>query len=305
MDYQAMTTDFIHTLKYYLIEIIPALGIGFFLSGLVHEFIPSHWINRHLGGRGMKGILYSTLIGTLMPVCCWGSLPIAMSFYMRGASLGPVLAILIATPATSINAIIVTGKFFGLKLAAFLFFSVISIGVTAGIVGNMIKVKRRELPDESCECPTCETDEGKSKPQKRGLSQRLLSVLKFAYIDMPKRIGVETAIGLLLAAFISTVTPVGYLVKNYLAGSAGYIFSVIFGLAMYMCATMGVPLVYAFVKQGLAIGPGFTLLLIGPITSYGTILVLKKEFGMKILGIYLSLICVTSVLLGYVYSLIR
>jgi uncharacterized membrane protein YraQ (UPF0718 family) len=36
--------------KEYLIEILPVLAIGFLLSGLIHEFVPSGWTERHLGG---------------------------------------------------------------------------------------------------------------------------------------------------------------------------------------------------------------------------------------------------------------
>lgn len=297
-------TEFFNVFKYYLVEIIPALLIGFFLSGLVHEFIPEHWVNKHLGGKGIKGILYSTLIGTLVPVCCWGSLPIAVSFYMRGASLGCVLAILIATPATSINALIVAAKFLGLKFAIYLFFSVIFMGISIGIIGNMIKIKPKAKPKAECECPTCEITAGKKPAPENTFQKRIKSVLKFAYIRMPKEIGVETLIGLVLAALVSVVAPIGFLVKNYLVGNIGYLFSTIFGVLTYMCATMSVPLVDAFIKQGLSIGPALSLLLIGPITSYGTILVLRKEFGAKLLVFYIASICILAVVLGHIFSLI-
>jgi hypothetical protein len=45
-------------------------------------------------------------------------------------------------------------------------------------------------------------------------------------------------------------------------------------------------------------------LLAGPVTSYGTILVLRKEFGTKILMIYLAVISVSSLFLGYIFGLI-
>ena len=63
-------------------------------------------------------------------------------------------------------------------------------------------------------------------------------------------------------------------------------------------------MVHALVSQGMNIGAGMTLLLVGPITSWGTILVLRKEFGGKILAIYLAAICVMSLALGYCFSLI-
>ena len=78
----------------------------------------------------------------------------------------------------------------------------------------------------------------------------------------------------------------------------------IFGLLMYICSTATVPLADALIKQGLSAGAAMVLMLAGPITSYGTILVLRKEFGTRILFIYLSLISIISLLCGFLYSLI-
>jgi uncharacterized membrane protein YraQ (UPF0718 family) len=282
-----MFYGFINSFKHYFVEMAPALAIGFLLSGIIHEFIPDRWINRHLGGKGVKGVLWSTLIGTLVPVCCWGCLPIAVSFRKKGASLGPILAMLVATPATSINALIVTAKLLGLKITTYLFFSVILMGITAGLIGNRIKVKKNIKDNDGCNCSESNPVHLDSLITKKSFFTRLISVLKFAYIQMPKDIGRETLLGLTMAASVDSIMPVGYLVKHYLRGGVGYLFALIFGLATYMCATMGVPLVDALIKQGLSRGAGFVLLLVGPITSYGTILVLKKEFGMKVLIIYL------------------
>lgn len=296
--------NFLNSFKHYFIEMFPALAIGFLLSGIIHEFIPDAWINKHLGGRGLKGVLWSTLVGTLVPVCCWGCLPIAVSFRKKGASLGPILAMLIATPATSINALIVTAKLLGLKFAVYLFFSVILMGITAGLIGNRIKLKKIIKNNDACNCKEADSGYPGSGITKKPLLYRLASVFRFAYIQMPKDIGKETLLGLAMAASVDSIMPVSYLVKHYLRGGMGYLFALIFGLVTYMCATMGVPLVDALIKQGLSRGAGFVLLLAGPITSYGTILVLRKEFGMKVLLIYLGLICSLSLILGYIFSFI-
>jgi len=296
--------NFINSFKYYFIEMAPALAIGFLLSGIIHEFIPDSWINKHLGGKGLKGVLWSTLVGTLVPVCCWGCLPIAITFRKKGASLGPILAMLIATPATSINALIVTAKLLGLKFAVYLFFSVILMGIAAGLIGNRMSVKK--ICDEDCDCGCDEGYHNSSElgAMKKSFASRAISVFKFAYIQMPKDIGKETLLGLALAASVDSLLPVGYLVKHYLKGPVGYLFALILGLVMYICATMGVPLVDALIKQGLDRGAGFVLLLVGPITSYGTILVLRKEFGLKVLLLYLGLISSLGMMSGYIFSLL-
>ena len=74
--------------KDYLIDILPYLAIGLFLSGLIHEFAPSQWVERHLGSGGVKPLFYSTLAGTVLPICCFGALPVAVSLRQKGARLG-------------------------------------------------------------------------------------------------------------------------------------------------------------------------------------------------------------------------
>ncbi|MFH1504366.1 MAG: permease [Candidatus Omnitrophota bacterium] len=291
---------FIFALKHYFIEILPALGIGFLLSGLIHEFIPDNWVEKKLGKKGIQPIFYATITGAILPICCWGSLPIALSFYKKGSRLGPVLAFLAATPATSISALLVTRKLLGIKFTIFIFFAVILMGLLIGIIGNRLSFKPRKSKKEICpHCPD-------SLPHihKKSFLEHIKEVIKFAFWDMPKEIGAELILGIVLAAGVSVWTPLGLWIKNNLGGVLGYIFALVFGLAMYICSTATVPLVDAFIKQGLSAGAGMVLLLAGPITSYGTILVLKKEFGIKILIVYLSFISASSLALGYIFSLI-
>ncbi len=44
--------EFFIVFKNYFVEVLHFLAIGFFLSGLIHEFAPSHRVERHLGGCG-------------------------------------------------------------------------------------------------------------------------------------------------------------------------------------------------------------------------------------------------------------
>jgi uncharacterized membrane protein YraQ (UPF0718 family) len=73
---------------------------------------------------------------------------------------------------------------------------------------------------------------------------------------------------------------------------------------MYICSTASVPLVHAFVSQGMNIGAGMVLLLVGPITSWATILVLRKEFGGRTLLTYLVVISIMALALGWFFSML-
>lgn len=333
-----MITQFFIVFKDYLIEVLPFLAIGFLLSGLIHEFVPSGWVERHLGGKGIKPLLYSTLVGTALPICCLGSLPVAVSLHQKGARLGPVLAFLVATPATSITALLICYALLGIKFTAFIFFAVIVMGLLMGFIGNLIRVKPRAFTSQNEQlaidpvcgmnveigkavkteyrgavyyfcCPHCQhTFESAPKnylgTYSKNIAHRLKHVFKYAFVDMVKEIGPELLLGLALAALVAAVTPIGKFVGEYFSGGLGYVFSLVFGLMMYICSTASVPLVHAFTSQGMNIGAGMVLLIAGPVTSWGTILVLRKEFGGKILLTYLVVVSLAALALGYCFSII-
>ena len=136
------------------------------------------------------------------------------------------------------------------------------------------------------------------------IAHRLKHVFKYAFVDMVKEIGPEMLLAIVLAALVATITPVGKFVGEYLNGGFGYLFSLVFGIMMYICATASVPLVHAFVSQGMNVGAGMTMLIAGPVTSWGAILVLRKEFGGTTLIVYLAVISLTALALGFTFSLI-
>ena len=329
-----MIVEFLVTFRDYLIEVLPFLAIGFFLSGVINEYIPAGWVERHLGGKGLRPLLYATLVGTILPICCIGSLPVAISLRDKGARLGPVMAFLVATPATSLSALLVCYGLLGLKFTVYIFFAVIVMGLIMGIVGNQLRAEPKAAASqtEAAKCPTCgmqvDTDNA-LKTERNGetynfccshcqeafedshgeathpqVTHRIKHVLKYAFVDMVKEIGPELLLGLVLAALVATITPVGEFISEYLDSGLAYPFSLIFGLMMYICSTASVPLVHAFLSQGMNVGAGMLLLMVGPVTSWSTILVLRKQFGNRILLVYLAVISIVSLTLGYLYSII-
>lgn len=316
--------DFLRNLYFYTVDMAPALAIGFLVSGFIHEIIPGEWITRYLSGKGAKPLLYATLAGILLPVCCLGSLPIALAFRKRGATLGPILSFLVATPATSLTAILVTYSLLGLKFTIFLCASVVCAGMLAGVIGNKMDIRR--FDEKTAVDPVCGVEVSKDasvklmyrgndlyfcsekcahafmREKSRKPAEKLKRALKSS-ADMVKDMWLELLIGLLLAALISSFNVISKVISMYLYGYFAYLFSAIFGLLMYICSTASVPLVHAFIYQGLDPGAGLVMLILGPVTSYGALLVVWRKFGLKVLSAYLVIVITTSIVFGYLYSL--
>ena len=297
-----MFDGFLRVLSHYVVDVAPSLALGLLLSGVIHEFVPQNLVDRYLTRKGLASLFYVTLAGVILPLCCFGSLPVAIGLRRKGVPLGPVLAFLVATPATSVTAILISWRLMGLGFTLALGAAVIVIGVIVGLIGNLIPVDAGGAVAEGC--PMCEDgDHTGHGHHSASAGLRVKSVLTYGFIDSPREIGLELTIGILLAAAVGSVGAIGVFIGNYLTGGAGYFFAAAVGPLMYMCATASVPLVHAFVSKGLVIGAGLTLLLVGPITSYGTMLVVLKQFGGRVLAVYLASITVLAIVAGYAYGL--
>lgn len=296
--------NFFSTFLHYIIDILPSLLLGFLLSGIVHEFVPQQLINKYLTNKGIKPILYTTLIGMLLPLCCCGVLPLAVSLKRKGVPLGPILAFIIATPATSLTAILVTWRLLGIWVTLYLCLSVVLMGFVIGIIGNLFPYKT--VKSESEECSMCEEgDHTGHQHHKKGFKNRIISILTFGFIDTFKELWRDLLIGIVLASVIASVKPLGEIITKYITGWQAYLIALVFGLLMYSCATGDVPMVHALISRGLSKGAGMVLLIGGPVTSYATILVMRREFGMKILLLYLGIISLFSLGLGCLFDLIK
>lgn len=293
--------NFFSNLRHYIAEIIPILVLGFLLSGIFYELVPQKVVKKYLVKKNFSTLVVVVLIGMILPICCIGSLPLAVGFRQKGVRLGNILAFLVATPATSISAILMTLRFFGVEFTLYLCLSVVILSIVVGLIGNYLDKRS----DDNTENSPSAIDFLEQFIPKKTFVQRISSILYYAFVFLPKEIGIEILIGLSLASLVNSFSIIKVFVENFLYGVYGYIFSVIFGVLMYICSTASVPLVYVLYKQGLQIGPSLVLLILGPLTSYATLLIIKKEFGSKILSLYLITIILFSVLSGTVLDLLK
>jgi len=120
---------------------------------------------------------------------------------------------------------------------------------------------------------------------------------------MPKEIGAQILLGIAVASLVVASTPIQYFIQTYLTGAVGYVFILIFGLIDYTCSTASVPLADALIKSGMSHGQGLTYLILGPITSYPTILVVKKQFGWKVVWMYVVVISIMSLSAGILFDI--
>ncbi len=124
-----MFVDILENFWYFLKEAAPWVLLGFLFAGLMKTFIPAQAILRLVGGGNIRSILIATVIGIPLPLCSCGVIPVGMSLHEQGASRAATLAFLVATPATTVTAIIITLAMLGWQFTIFYVLTAVVIAI--------------------------------------------------------------------------------------------------------------------------------------------------------------------------------
>lgn len=123
----------IQTIKKVAIYIFVGVGIG----AVIHNLIPTHWIESVLGGDNFYSVPLATFVGVPMYADIFGTIPVAESLLIKGAGLGTVLSFMMAVTTLSLPSMIMLSKAVKKKLMI-VFVSIVTIGII--LVGYMFNI---------------------------------------------------------------------------------------------------------------------------------------------------------------------
>jgi uncharacterized membrane protein YraQ (UPF0718 family)/copper chaperone CopZ len=269
-------TEFVQALWLVTAQMAPWLLLGFLVAGLLSVYVSARWLERHLGGGGFGPVLKAAVFGVPLPLCSCGVIPVAASLRRHGASPAATTSFLISTPQTGVDSIAVTGALMGPFFAVFRPVAALLTGVLGGGVVQATQT-RAEL--------TAPADTG-TAPDLRG--GRLRAALAYGFETLPRDIGNALAIGLVLAALISTLVPAGSLAGQFGGGILPVLVMIVVGIPLYVCATGSVPLAAGFIHAGVSPGAALAFLIAGPATNAATVTTLLKVLGRRTTAIYLA-----------------
>ncbi len=99
-------------------EASPWLLLGLFIAGLMKYWLPAKILSHHLG-HGKLAIIKAAFIGTPLPLCSCGVIPVAAELRRSGASKSATASFLVATPETGVDSITVSYAMLGPVFAIF------------------------------------------------------------------------------------------------------------------------------------------------------------------------------------------
>ena len=285
-----------------------ALGIviGIIFIGLLGQ-IPREFVIALLGRKsGITGIIRATFAGVLLDLCSHGILMVGAKIYERGASLGQVMAFLIASPWNSISLTLILWALVGFKWMITFLLASMMIGVISGLIFEFL-VNSKKLPDN---------------PNRISLSNdfKLIAETKLAlksfnfslsWLTKTLLQGLKDSrmvlrwifLGIILAALIRTFVSLDVFQTYFGATLLGLGLTLTVATILEVCSEGTVPVAADLLTRVNAPGNSFTFLMAGVATDYTEIMVLKEATGRWIIPLFLPLVTLPQILLlGFIFN---
>jgi len=271
------------------------------------ERIPRDLVISALGQGGtFKGIVRATAAGVLLDLCSHGILMVGTKLYERGASLGQLMAFLIASPWNSLSLTIILITLIGLGWTlAFIALSML-IGIVSGLIFDRL-VASKKLPAN----PNSATGES-SLP----IAPQIIALIKDADYS-PKAIarllwdGLRDSrmvfrwllFGIVLAAAIRAFIPLDTYQTLFGPTVAGLLLTLLAATIIEVCSEGSAPIAADLLSRAAAPGNGFTFLMAGVATDYTEVMVIKDATRSWKIALFLPLLTLPQVLLiGYLLN---
>jgi uncharacterized membrane protein YraQ (UPF0718 family) len=303
------------------VELAPYLLLGFLIAGVLQQVLKPRWWSRHLAGEDLKSVTFASLVGAPLPLCSCSVLPVAVSMRKSGASKGATSAFLIATPETGVDSIAVSWVLLGpLLTLARVLGAIVSAIVTGAAVSWFVRrgLDRPDAPPvqpapaDACghaapgaasapvqraEAAAAHADHtAHAEPRGRSFPQR---VLRYAFVEMMDDLAASLVVGILLSGLIAAAIPPELFQSPLAHGFPGLLLMLAIGIPIYVCAAGSTPIAAALLLKGMSPGAAFVFLLASPATNLGSLVVLSRHLGRRVVLVQVAALAAITLLLGW------
>lgn len=275
-----------------------ALGIIFvgILAGVPRELVMS------ILGKGgtMNGLLRATAAGVLLDLCSHGILLVGMQLYKRGASLGQMMAFLIASPWNSLSLTLILFALVGIKWTLTILVLSLVMAIISGVIFDKLVAKGVLPPNPNS--TGAENHNGFRKELKeyiQSIHWSLNAFGKMLYTGLTESTMILRWIffGIVLASIIRAAVPVELFAQVFGPTVAGLGATLLFATILEVCSEGSMPVAADFLLRAKAPGNMFGFLMAGVSTDYTEMLTLKETTGRWKIAFFLPLVTLPQVIL--------
>lgn len=295
----AKLSDALEFFIYDTLKIFLLLAIIIFIVSFIRSFFPPEKTKKILSHKKeFIGNILAALLGVVTPFCSCSAVPLFIGFIESGVPLGVTFSFLISSPMVNEVALVMLWGLFGWKIALIY----ISTGLLVAIFGGIVigKLKLEKWVEEYVYKIKFNGDGGEViQPT---IKERL-TYAKANVVEIIRKVWLYIVIAIAIGGFIHGYVPQDFLVKY--AGKDNIFavpVAVALGVPLYSNAAGVIPIVYALMQKGLSLGTVLAFMMAVTALSLPEMIILRKVLKPKLLIVFVSIMTVTIIFVGYMFN---
>lgn len=274
--------------SYWVLGMILGSAVSVFAKEKIHNAV------RSLSGKklGAFGVIPASALGVASPLCMYGTIPLAASFSRYGISDDWLAAFMMSSILLNPQLIIYSAALGSVALAVRIV-SCFLCGIAAGLLVRFLH-RKDFFRFEAFEDP-------KSRDTDPNILMRFLKNLGRNI----KATGLYFLLGVLLSALFQRYVPAETMTAVFGGNEAfGVLMAATVGVPLYACGGGTIPLLQAWLMDGMSMGSAAAFMITGPATKITNLGALKIVLGIRNFGIYLIYVMVFAFVTGLAVNLL-
>lgn len=291
------------SLQFFLFDVIKIfilLSVLIFVISLIESHFPPEKCKRILGKyKGVGANTIAALLGTVTPFCSCSSIPIFIGFTNAGLPIGVTFSFLISSPLVDLGSLVLLMSIFGWKIAILY----VVLGVVLAVAGGTIidKLKLTKELEEAQDEKAKEREEAWAWLQAHRV-EYAISIVK----GTVKKVFWYVIVGVAIGALIHNWIPQKF-IEAVLGNQNPFsvIIATIVGVPMYADIFGTIPIAEALYYKGVGLGTVLSFMMGVTALSLPSMIMLRKVVKPKLLGIFVAIVTVGIILIGYLFNLLQ
>lgn len=270
--------------------------LGMVLGSAVSAFLKDHIHNtfRSLGEKklGVFGIVIASGLGIASPLCMYGTIPIAASFSKSGIKDDWLAAFMMSSILLNPQLIIYSAAL-GQTALVVRIVSCFLCGIAAGLLIRIFYRNQAFFNFTGFEEP-------KSRDTDPNIMLRFLKNLGRNI----KATGLYFLFGIALSAVFQRYVPQDVMTDLFGGNEAwGVLMAATIGVPLYACGGGTIPLLQAWLSDGMSMGAASAFMITGPATKITNLGAVKIVLGIKRFLLYIAFVMIFSFATGFIVNI--
>jgi len=292
------------SIRFFIFEtpkVLLLLVLIIFIVGIIRSYFSPEKTRKALEGKPLfAGNLMASILGIVTPFCSCSAIPLFLGFVEAGIPIGVTFSFLIAAPMINEVALVLLAGLFGWKVALIYISTGLIIATFSGYILEKLKLQKY-VADWVFQI---QSNQESVRNEKLSFEQRIHSGFE-SVREIVRKIWIYIVVGIAIGAGVH-----GYIPDDYLADVLGsqnwysVLLAIVVGIPLYSNAAGIVPIVSVLIEKGVSLGTALAFMMSVIGLSLPEMIILKKVLKWQLISIFIAVVTIGIVLVGYVFNII-